>query len=72
MSMKGLISPMSGTRPRVLLLSPSGGLGGGIERYVETLQWAFGEQGVACARADLEQPGLAGHWRLLRRLDLLR
>ncbi len=56
-------------RTRVLLLSPSGGLGGGIERYVETLQWAFRVQGVPCARADLEQSGPAGHWRLLRRLD---
>jgi phosphatidyl-myo-inositol dimannoside synthase len=55
--------------PRVLLLSPSGGLGGGIERYVETLQWAFRERGVSCVRADLPQAGPAGHWRLLRRLD---
>jgi phosphatidyl-myo-inositol dimannoside synthase len=55
--------------PRVLLLSPSAGLGGGIERYVETLQWAFRQQGVPCARADLARAGPAGHWRLLRQLD---
>jgi glycosyltransferase involved in cell wall biosynthesis len=38
---------------RALLLSPSAGLGGGIERYVETLQWAFTTQGVEHARVDL-------------------
>jgi hypothetical protein len=26
---------------RVLLLSPSRGLGGGSERYVQTLEWAY-------------------------------
>jgi phosphatidyl-myo-inositol dimannoside synthase len=38
---------------RALLLSPSCGLGGGIERYVETLEWAFAAQGVEYARVDL-------------------
>jgi phosphatidyl-myo-inositol dimannoside synthase len=40
---------------RALLLSPSGGLGGGIERYVETVEWALAEQGVEYARVDLYQ-----------------
>jgi glycosyltransferase involved in cell wall biosynthesis len=56
-------------RRRVLLLSPSAGLGGGIERYVQTLQWAFAARAVDCARIDLDMPGAAGHWRLLRQLD---
>jgi phosphatidyl-myo-inositol dimannoside synthase len=52
---------------RVLLLSPSAGLGGGIERYVETLEWAFRSRSIACQRVDLDQPGPAGHRRLLWR-----
>ena len=40
---------------RVLLLTPSRGLGGGIERYVDTLEWAFAAQGVECLRVDLHQ-----------------
>jgi hypothetical protein len=42
---------------RVLLLSPSQGLGGGIERYVQTLEWAFAAEGVACQRLDLSGSG---------------
>jgi glycosyltransferase involved in cell wall biosynthesis len=38
---------------QVLLLTPSRGLGGGIERYVETLEWAFVDQGIKHARVDL-------------------
>ena len=49
----------------VLLLSPSRGLGGGIERYVETLQSAFQDQEVAHQRVDLRCPGLRGHRALL-------
>jgi phosphatidyl-myo-inositol dimannoside synthase len=52
---------------RALLLSPSRGLGGGIERYVETLEWAFGLQGVEYQRVDLRQPGIASHAQLLVR-----
>src|SRR5690242_13247501 len=51
---------------RALLLAPSAGLGGGIERYVETLQWAFASRQVDCLRVSLTQPGPAGHRRLLR------
>lgn len=40
---------------RVLLLAPSRGLGGGIERYTDTLEWAFAAQGVECLRVDLHQ-----------------
>ena len=42
---------------RVLLLTPSRGLGGGIERYVETLEWAFAREGVDYSRVDLSNPG---------------
>jgi glycosyltransferase involved in cell wall biosynthesis len=49
----------------VLLLSPSRGLGGGIERYVETVQSAFRDRGVACRRLDLPRPGAAGYQTLL-------
>jgi phosphatidylinositol alpha-1,6-mannosyltransferase len=50
---------------RVLMLSPSRGLGGGIERYVETVQWAFAAEGVECQRLDLTGPGARAHARLL-------
>jgi phosphatidyl-myo-inositol dimannoside synthase len=50
----------------VLLLAPSQGLGGGIERYVETLQWSFAELAVACHRLDLEQAGMRSHARMLK------
>lgn len=49
----------------VLLLTPSRGLGGGIERYVQTLEWAFAAQGVPHDRIDLRRAGPAGHRRLL-------
>jgi phosphatidylinositol alpha-1,6-mannosyltransferase len=48
-----------------LLLAPSGGLGGGIERYVQTVQSAFDDAGVASLRLDLPQPGPGGHRALL-------
>ena len=50
---------------RALLLSPSRGRGGGIERYVETLESAFASQGVECRRVDLHGCGPAAHARLL-------
>ena len=49
----------------VLLMAPSRGLGGGIERYVQTVQPALNERGVACQRLDLARPGPAGHRALL-------
>jgi len=49
----------------VLLLTPSRGRGGGIERYAETLEWAFASQGVECRRIDLRGSGPAAHVRLL-------
>lgn len=49
---------------RVVLLTPSRGLGGGIERYTETLEWAFAEHGVDCARVDLHGRGAAAHARM--------
>jgi len=51
----------------VLLLTPSRGLGGGIERYVQTVQSAFDEAGVITRRLDLARPGPAGHLALLAR-----
>ena len=52
---------------RVLLLSPSRGLGGGIERYVATVEWAFAAEGVECRRMDLSRSGASAHARLLIR-----
>jgi len=52
---------------RVLLLSPSRGLGGGIERYVQALEWAFAVEGIACQRLDLIGPRTRAHVRLLAR-----
>jgi phosphatidylinositol alpha-1,6-mannosyltransferase len=49
----------------VLLLAPSRGLGGGIERYVQTIQLAFDDAGVPSSRLDLTRPGPAGHRALL-------
>lgn len=50
---------------RVLLLSPSRGLGGGIERYVAALEWAFAAEDVQTQRLDLSAPGARAHARLL-------
>ena len=50
---------------RVFLLAPSGGLGGGIERYVETLESGFAEMGVPCHRFDLVSAGARSHLTLL-------
>jgi phosphatidylinositol alpha-1,6-mannosyltransferase len=54
-------------RDRVLLLSPSRGQGGGIERYVETLEWALAAEGIDCQRLDLSSAGTRAHLRLLAR-----
>jgi phosphatidylinositol alpha-1,6-mannosyltransferase len=48
-----------------LLLTPSRGLGGGIERYAATLEWAFRRQDVAYRRIDLRRAGPGGQARLL-------
>jgi phosphatidyl-myo-inositol dimannoside synthase len=50
---------------RVLLLSPSHDLGGGIERYVATLEWAFAAEGVSCRRLNLNGNGVHAHAQLL-------
>lgn len=50
---------------RALLLAPSEGLGGGIERYAQTVQSALSDYGVRCARLNLPGPGLGGHRALL-------
>jgi phosphatidyl-myo-inositol dimannoside synthase len=49
---------------RALLLSPSRGLGGGIERYVQTLERALAAEGVECPRLDLSGSGARAHARL--------
>ena len=49
----------------VLLLTPSHGLGGGIERYLETLEWAIVAQGTSCERVDLSRAGIRAHARML-------
>jgi phosphatidyl-myo-inositol dimannoside synthase len=60
------IAPSGDADPgRALMLTPSRGRGGGIERYAETLEWAFSRQGVQCERLDLSAPGASGHARLL-------
>lgn len=51
-------------RPRALLLAPSRGLGGGIERYLDTLEWSFAAEGVSYQRVDLQGSGPAAHARL--------
>lgn len=50
---------------RVILLAPSRGLGGGIERYLQTVESAFGDAGVPSRRFDLSRSGPAGHLALL-------
>lgn len=56
-----------------IILAPSGGLGGGIERYVETLQWAFASQGVTCSRFNLVGSGAVAQIRLAAQaLDAVR
>ena len=55
-----------GMTATALLLAPSQGRGGGIERYVETIEWALGAQGVHYYRISLTGPGIAGNVRMLR------
>jgi phosphatidyl-myo-inositol dimannoside synthase len=63
---KGLAAEQgSATAGRVLLLAPSRGLGGGIERYLETLEWAIVKNGAACGRVDLPHTGIRGHMAML-------
>src|ERR1700761_791833 len=52
---------------RALLLTPSRGLGGGIERYVETVEAAFTAEGVDYGRIDQPGPGPAAHRELFHR-----
>src|SRR5580658_1338397 len=50
---------------RAVLMTPSRGLGGGIERYVETLEAAFVHEGVDYDRIDQRHPGVAAHRQML-------
>ena len=49
----------------VLLLTPSRGLGGGIERYATTVEWALQRSGITCKRMDLQGSGPRAHATLL-------
>lgn len=46
----------SARRPRVLLLAPSGGLGGGIERYLGCVEERLRDGGAEVHRVDLRGP----------------
>lgn len=48
-----------------LTLTPSRGLGVEIERYVETLKWAFAAQGVEYQPIDLRGAGIGASARIL-------
>lgn len=50
---------------KVLLLMPSSGLGGGIERYAETLISSFTAEGIYCCAMALRQAGWSANLRLL-------
>ena len=63
--MRNRLGGQSGVTGRVLLLSSSHGLGGGIERYVQTLESAFAATGVACQRPGLCGCGAGAHARRL-------
>ena len=49
----------------VLLLTPSRGLGGGIERYAATVEWVLQSSGLAYRRIDLNGSGVKAHGGLL-------
>jgi phosphatidyl-myo-inositol dimannoside synthase len=61
---------MGRTTSQVIVLAPSQGQGGGIERYLKTIEWAFSEQGVEYSRFDLHRQSssgrLAAHAKMLR------
>ena len=50
-----------------VMLTPSCGLGGGIERYSNTLEWALGFDGVKCVRLDLQHAGALAHAGMVSR-----
>jgi glycosyltransferase involved in cell wall biosynthesis len=50
---------------RALLLAPSRGHGGGIERYASALEWALRTRDVDCERLDLAGAGARAQARLL-------
>ena len=52
----------------ILLLAPSEGLGGGIERYLATLEDAFVREGVEYSRLNLMVPGYSRGWKARIRL----
>jgi phosphatidyl-myo-inositol dimannoside synthase len=48
-----------------LVLAPLRGSSGGIERYVQSVEWAFASEGVNWHRIDLNGSGPAAHARML-------
>ncbi len=65
--------PAAGISENVLFLTPSRGLGGGIERYVDTLEWAFDHRGIKHWRIDLRGSGASAHAQMLSQaLSLIR
>lgn len=52
---------------RALLLTPSRGLGGGIERYIGTVEAAFIREGVDYGRVDQSRPGLPAYREMFGR-----
>ena len=48
-----------------LILTLSSGRGGGIERYVDALEWSFAEQQVDYRRLDLRHTGATAHLRMV-------
>jgi glycosyltransferase involved in cell wall biosynthesis len=56
---------VTASAPQALLLAPSGDHGGGIERYVQTIEWALTAEGIEYHRCDLRGAGPAAHARLL-------
>lgn len=50
-----------------VMLSPSRGLGGGIERYSGTLEWALAFGGIRCVRLDLQHTGVLAHGGMVAR-----
>ncbi|HEV2376411.1 MAG TPA: glycosyltransferase family 4 protein [Streptosporangiaceae bacterium] len=55
----------------MILLTPSTGQGSGVERYLETIDWALDAHGMQCYRLGLERPGVLGHLRLLAKARAL-
>jgi hypothetical protein len=54
-----------GVTVQALVLAPSRARGGGIERYVQTIEWALASQSIGYQRIDLHGSGPRAHVRML-------